>query len=339
MDYVGLSYQNLPIPKWVLNISEVANRSLIKQLYSEAWPEYTADIESDLGRALVEVAAHLQTRNDARMNYNISQAFPQYAVGENLDAEAAIFGLKRQISEVIKNNDGSEKIIYEDDEVFRRRRMLAPEALTTAGSKGAYLFFIYSAFDSPVKMSFDTSQANKLIITYDLPQGGFAAKIKHADIYAPAPGVVEYSFITHEKPGQPPKELEDLIFNNLMQGEARPRPLTDKVVYTAPSKIEYDLNIFINLKDGAIGEIIEPIIKERLEAYTENCRILGGLVDKAGIMAAAKIEGVHDVDCDFEDLQTGWAEFPLCTDLNIEFIEPKYSRPDWMDSWKAGHNG
>lgn len=339
MDYIGLNYQDLPVPKWVLNISESTNRALIKELYLDAWPQFTADIESDLGYALHEVITHTLTRLDVRMNYNMQQAYPQYAVGTNQDAEAAIFGLKRQIAEVITNDDGSETVIYEDDETFRRRRMLAPEALTTAGTGGAYLYFIYSAFEKPVKVSFDTSAEGKLVATYDLPKGGFAAKIKHADIRTPAPGVAEYSFIIHTKPGVPSQELADLIYNNLMQGNARPRPLCDKVVYTAPTALEYDLELTVHLKDGALGEIIEPIIRERMDAYTEACRILGGLVDKAGIMAAARIEGVYDVDCDFEDLQADWAQFPLCTDLTINFMDASYHRPAWMDDWKAGDNG
>ncbi len=343
-DFVAIDYSKLPKPQVILELNKAQTLSELKDVFKEFFPEYTADLESDLGRALLEVIAFLQIQNKARMNYDATQTFAALADGNNLDNEAANWGVKRQY-EVIKDESGNEKTVYETDDSLRRRRLLAPEAITTAGSRGAYLYHIYTAGEKALTTTYSYNKNNQLIAVYDMPQNGFAAQIKHAEAITPAPGIVHFSFIVKDQVTIPAAALSEHVLAILQKGDVV--PLTDKVEYITPKEKAYKLFVNIHLKDGAIGEIIRPQVESNLNNYIEECRRLGGLVDLAAICSACRIADIADVDAkimfvegdlsdEFNDLQAEWFEFPKCAELNLKLTPPQYNRPSWQDNWMGG---
>lgn len=331
-DFLAIDYGKLPIPELVKELDEEVIKEQILAAFKKGFPQYTADLESDLGRALIEVATYLQMSNIAQLNYNGQQNFATLAKGSNLDHEAANWGLTRQY-EVIKDKNGIEQKIYEDDETLRRRRLLAPEALTTAGSRAAYLYHIYTASKEVRKIELESFESG-VVLKHYLAKNGFAQKIKHAEVITPAPGIVHFSFIVKDLQSKPDQELIQAVVDNLNAGDVR--PMTDKVEYKEPEKIEYTLNIIIYLKDGAVEDILRPPIEKNLEEYIEEARRLGSIVDLGAIYAACHIGDVADVDViDFEDIECRWNEYPVCVGIEIQFIAPQHNRPAWQENWRG----
>ncbi|OYX99778.1 MAG: hypothetical protein B7Y80_09305 [Hyphomicrobium sp. 32-62-53] len=84
------------------------------------------DLESEPARKLIEAFAYRELGLRARINDAARAVLLATSYGTNLDHLGALFATARQAGE--------------DDERFRRRIQLAPEAFSVAGPEGAYQY-------------------------------------------------------------------------------------------------------------------------------------------------------------------------------------------------------
>jgi len=121
----------------------------------------------------------------------------------------------------------------ESDEHLRERIRLAPESFSNAGSKGAYIFHTKSAHQD----------------------------IADVSVFSPSAGQVKAVFIL--KDGQIPNaDMITTVENHL--NDKKIRPLTDNVIVSAPTVINYDIDLtYYILKDyqPLVSQIQEEVNK------------------------------------------------------------------------------
>lgn len=153
----------------------------------------------------------------------------------------------------------------ETDEQLRARIKLAPSQFSTAGSRGSYEFHAKSA----------------------------NASITDISISSPVPGTVLIVPLT---------EFDDVpieIINDIYAvcSAERVRPLTDTVIVSGPSRIDYAIKLNVVLFENMDTQTSKNEITAALEKYTARIRKkLGSDVVRSEISKVAKLECVYDIE-------------------------------------------
>jgi len=139
-----------------------------------------------------------------------------------------------KVENITISNGGAES---ETDEAYRERIYMAPEALSNAGSEGAYEYFAKSA----------------------------SALISDVYVYMPIPGRVNISVLLQN--GElPTQEILDAVYETCNPKHVR--PLTDFLSVEAPTVVEYDLDVTYYLETESIDkELIRGKIERAIDDY------------------------------------------------------------------------
>jgi len=131
-------------------------------------PEYTALVESDPAIIQLECAAYREVLLRQRINEAAKADMIAYAIGTDLDNQAAFHGLVRQENET--------------DDRLRYRTQLALEAITTAGSEKAYLFHTLSADPRVKSASVQSPTPGTVVISIQSNEGDGTADKELKDV-------------------------------------------------------------------------------------------------------------------------------------------------------------
>lgn len=134
----------------------------------------------------------------------------------------------------------------ETDESLRGRIILAPEAFSTAGSLGAYIFW--------------AKTANQLIID--------------VSAFSPSPLVMNIYPLVAAAGGTPPQIIADVYAAT--SGE-KVRPLNDIVNVYSPTEVPYDIEVELTLYDNADQVTTEALVNAALQSYADDHRKALGL--------------------------------------------------------------
>lgn len=210
------------------------------------------DLESEPARKLIEAFAYRELRLRARINDGARAVLLASSYGTNLDHLAALFGTARQESE--------------DDDRFRRRIQLAPEAFSVAGPEGAYQYHVLTVAPWARDVSAIMSQ----------------------------PGVVR---VTVLRAGDDPipSEAERETIRLHLQNEAI-RPLTDVVQVLAPTVHPIAISARLMLYPGPDAGVVQSRAVAALSDWVEQNRMLGMNLRRSAIYARLHQEGVHSVE-------------------------------------------
>lgn len=126
----------------------------------------------------------------------------------------------------------------EDDDSLREKIFLAPESFSTAGPEGAYEFFAKE----------------------------YLSTIADLKINSPSPGVVDIKFVLEN--GEIPTEAIIQGLNGYLSDKTK-RPLTDNVQVSAPTQVQYDINLtyYIKKSDEGIASTIQTNVTQAIENY------------------------------------------------------------------------
>lgn len=210
-----------------------------------------AMLESDPVVKVLEVAAYRETLLRARVNTAARAVMLAYAQENDLDQLGVYYGVER--------------VPDEDDERLRERVQLAPEALSTAGPIGAYIFHAMAADDT----------------------------VKSVAVVNPEPGKVHVYPLVMSGDGIPSYAVLEKIRKRLVQDDIR--PLTDMVQVIAPTKKEYAISITLKIGDGPDPSIVKDAAVAKVKAYLESRHICGKTIHRSGIISAAHVSGVEAV--------------------------------------------
>lgn len=153
----------------------------------------------------------------------------------------------------------------ETDDELRQRITLAPAQFSVAGPRDAYKFFARSASAAIIDVAVKAITPGTVGV-YPLVEGGATS----AEII----GLVEAAL------------NDDSV-----------RPLTDTVVVEAPTVVNYDIEVDVEVLEGENVTLIEAAVTEALEAYAAGkAKLMGQDIILSQIVAqAGAVAGVYDV--------------------------------------------
>ena len=210
-------------------------------------------LEQSPTNVILEAEAYGEMLVRARVNAAARAVMLAFSTGADLENLAAFFGVERMAGEL--------------DDSLRRRAQLAPEAFTTAGSEGAYIF---QALSGDVRIRDVT-----------------ATKMDDR-------GTVKIAVMQY---GSNPVPASDILLNVAKRLNRRGiRPLTD-VISVVPVKV-FKARIVANitLYPGPDASIVMAEIGKALTKVRNNITLIGRDLTRSAIISALNQEGVQSVD-------------------------------------------
>lgn len=223
-------------------------------------------LESDPAVKILEVAAYRETLIRQRVNDAARATMLAHATGADLDNLAALVKVARQIVDA-GDPDAIPPVAptYETDARLRERAQLAMEAITNAGSEGAYIFHAKSA--SP--------------------------HVLDVDVASPDPGEVLVTILSTEDGGIADSELLALVTAALNVKDVR--PLTDQVTVQAAEAVDYAVTAELEVYPGPDAEVVRLASATAVATFAAKQRKLGEPVTIDGLHKALRVDGVRKV--------------------------------------------
>jgi phage-related baseplate assembly protein len=211
-------------------------------------------LEQSPTNIILEAEAYGEMVVRARVNAAARAVMLAFSKGSDLDNLAAFFGVQRA--------DG------ETDDSLRRRAQLAPEAFTTAGSEGAYIFQALTA--DPVNIRDAT-----------------AVKVNDR-------GGVK---VTVMATGSNPIPTQDVLYKVINRLNSKGiKPLTD-IISVVPVKVLHTQIVAnISLYPGPDAALVMADIGKALQKVRDNVALIGRDLTRSAIISALNQEGVQSVD-------------------------------------------
>lgn len=257
------------------------------------------DLESDPLVKLLETAAYRELLLRARYNDEARALLLAFATGANLDhIGVTYFNGTERLTVIPADNAAVPPIpaVMETDDDYRLRLQLQPDSESVAGPREAFRFHA---------------------ITAD-------GQVKDASVTSPIGGTTEVFVLTHTGTGLPGAPLIATVAAAL-SGETI-RPLSEEVIVSAPTIVNYALNIELTLFSGPTSEIITAAVNAALATFASDHHRLGADIIRSAIDAAAHQSGVKKVviASPLADIVCGPGQAPWCTGITVTVaaIEP-----------------
>lgn len=287
-----INLSRLPAPKV---IETVAFEDLLSEMKSTAISELPelADVlqlESEPATKLLRVCAYHRMLDRLAFNDGAKACMLALATGSDLDGLGAFWGVARL---VLQEADTSQippvPQILEADADFRRRIQLSLEGHSTAGPRGAYVFWALSA----------------------------DADVKDASVESPNPGEVLVSILSRSGDGTATPSLLDTVTAALTADDVR--PLTDQVTVQAATITTYQVTASLTLYPGPDEAVVLSAVEDAVNAYVDEHHRLGHDIILSGLYAALHQPGVQAVTLTepAADLIIGATEAAHCTAIAI----------------------
>lgn len=288
---IDLSAYPLPEALEELDARTVFTRMV--QRFLELDPTYSVLVEGDPAIMTFEVNAYRETLIRQRVNDALKAVLLPTSYGTNLDALGARFGVTRLVL-VAEDLSVTPPVaqVLEDDESFRRRIYLAPEAWSGAGPRDAYTYHAYTAHGdvSDVAVYNHTSglvDPGQVMVSFLARDGADLAAVTRA---------VQAQF-----------QREDVI------------PFTDSVIVGAASAHLYEIVAYLHTGLGPDTNIIRAKAREALDAYLLARRKVGLPITRAGIIAALMVANVVNVTLvtPTVDVEPGFTKYGKAVSISL----------------------
>jgi len=245
-------------------------------------------LESEPMTKVEEAGAYRELIHYARVNEAALDVMLAFSRGENLDRLGDYYGVPRLVVTPPDPAAGTPAVM-EDDESYRRRIQLSPEALSTAGPAGAYVFHALSV----------------------------SADVLDAGIVVPQPGRVEVHVVTRSGDGTPSPELLTAIAAHLRDDTVA--PLTDQVSVLPPAFVDFAIGARLFIGRGPDPLTVKTAAVASLRAYLDKRKRIGVAVPLSGIIAALHVSAVDRVaiDAPLADVVPAPGGFARLTTVNV----------------------
>jgi phage-related baseplate assembly protein len=225
----------------------------IKADLKDRWPDFNVEsLESDPVVKVLEVCAFREIQLRARVNDAARAVMLAFSNGKDLDNLGGYYGVVRQ-------TDGSGEI----DDDMRERIQLAPEAFSSAGPVGAYIFHARSA----------------------------SSDVIDALAYKPARGQVQVFVLA--KPGVDVDTLLPLVRARVDNENVR--PMTDSVSVLPAVLLPFDVAAVLEIGRGPDPALVRQKATAAASDYIAKRRKIGMRVTRSGLTAALTVGGVDNV--------------------------------------------
>lgn len=269
--FTVVNLSQLPAPNVVEPLDfETILTAVLDDFYARmtaAGEEFTALVESDPAYKLAEVAAYRELLIRQRVNESAKAVMLAYATGADLDQLGANVNVARlTITPADETTVPPTPAVMESDDDFRARIQLSPEAYTTAGSEGSYIFHALGADPD----------------------------VKDVQAVSPTPGVVTVYVLSRSGDGTAAQPLLDKVDATLSAETVR--PMTDQVGIQTASIINYQITAELVMYPGPDSSVVLQASRDAITAYAESVRRIGYDVTLSGIYAALHQPGVQSVN-------------------------------------------
>ncbi len=258
-------------------------------LYKIEDPAWTAEIEADPIYAALRVMTYKEVALRGRVNDGVKACFLATATGTDLENLVADFNITRKV--LVEATDDTAAVM-EKDARLRRRRFLAPEALSNAGSTGAYMFYAMdNDFIQDVLIVEDQSAGTVKLTLLALAGSGLATTENKLAVKA-------------------------TLNPNLI------RPVTDLLIVDSCDIVTYTIDAALKIYDGQNFAEVQIAARKKLDLYIESKRKLGADITKSGLHAALTVEGVERVviTAPANDIAISATEAAYCAPADITLI-------------------
>lgn len=180
--------------------------------------------------------------------------------------------------------------VWESDEDYLYRCLLAPSGFSIAGPSGAYEYHALSA----------------------------SGDVKNASPHSPAPGSVDVYILSRIGDGTPSAGLLATVDAVLQPRTVR--PMCDEVKAKAATIKPYQINATIYTYDGADSGLALSAATQKITAYKDAMHHCGySIFVNGGIKAELKVSGVSEIEVisPAADIINGVGEAAYCTGINI----------------------
>ena len=296
----SINLAELPLPAVVEEIDWCAIRNatlddFLARLRAVGITDY-APVESDPAVKEIEAVGYREMLLRQRVNDAARAVMLATATGADLDNLGAFYGVKRKVL-----NEGDPDATppvppaYEPDDEFRKRIQLAPEAFSTCGPQGAYIYHALAA----------------------------DGRVKDAQAYGPednvglSPAQVLVVILSREGDGSCPPALVDAVRAYISADERR--PLADEVFVQGAEIVPYEITATLTILPGADPAVVEAAARAALADYAEQRHRVGLSVDTSFIHRALAQPGVERVTLisPAADVEIGPTQAAFCTQINI----------------------
>ncbi|CAN0621033.1 Baseplate assembly protein [Burkholderia multivorans] len=288
---------SLPIP----DVLEVLDFETIyatrKAALISLWPEdeqdeiaATVSLESEPLARLLQENCYRELVWRQRVNDAIRAVMLAFAMGNDLDQRAALFGLERLI---VTPADAANNVaeVDESDDSLRERIQLAPQGFSVAGPSAAY-----------------TSKARAV-----------DGRIIDAVATRPVPGDVLVSILSSEGDGKASDGLCTAVETALSAEDQR--PLNDTVLVKSAEIVPYRIRAVGYTRSAVGSDVLIEQATANATAYAAKMRRIGvgiaesaikGVCQDAGLSKTVLIEPAGDIDI-------GPTQASYCTDVVITY--------------------
>lgn len=244
-----------------------------------------------------------------RVNEAVRSLSLATAAGGNLDHIAATYyGISRQTDET--------------DDRFRDRIALAPEAFSTAGPLGAYVFHALELDGvADIADAWAYSEEDGAVYTNGL-YAGVTEYATNDDVLAPEILLVILPTVAY---GACDQELLDRAYEAVTAIDVR--PLGDKVTVEPAEVVTYTVSMTITYQRGADPTPLVTEARKRVEAYVAARRKVGLTAEILGIGGSGYVSGVEAVTLTSPaaDVGGGSKQAPECTSITITAVQAEGS--------------
>lgn len=250
-------------------------------------PDFVAR-ESDPATVVLQTLAYREMLLRQRVNDAARSVMVAHAMGGDLDHLAALFGVPRLLL-VAADPDNDIAEVWESDEDFRRRIVLAPESYSVAGPEGAYIYHALSA----------------------------DPRVLDASAISTVPGQVIVTILSRTGDGSAPADLVDIV-RDYLSAETR-RPLTDHVLVQSATIINFAVEAELTTFSGPDAALVVAEAYRRLAEYLAASFRMGRDITISGLHKALHSEGVQNVRLisPAADLAIDRIEAAHCTGIDI----------------------
>ncbi|NTY91978.1 baseplate assembly protein [Pseudomonas putida] len=262
--------------------------------------QWTALLESDPVVKLMEVMAYRELVMRARVNAAAKASLLAYAKGADLDNRAADYGVQR-LTIRAANPDAVPPVtaLMESDEALRYRTRLSLEALSVAGSSGAYEYHALSASAELVHVSVDSPRfsgvAVPAAVKSQLPAGAIVVVCDYdAGLTNPLPGDVSLALLAGPTSTVPEAQLVSTVLKAVSAEDVRPVTDRPRAQVGIPSDIKVEAVLWV--EDGPDPDVVLAAARVSLNAAIAAARRLEGQLSVSAIYAALHVTGISRVD-------------------------------------------
>lgn len=254
----ALDLSKLPAPLVIEKLDEEQLKAAYVERYKVVYQQkfgvpYTVDmLETDSAIEIGEAVSGLRLLDRARVNDAAKAVLLAFATGADLDNIGAFFGVDRMPGEA--------------DDRYRLRVQLAPDAYSSTGTIGAYVFHAMTA----------------------------SLLVKNVGVRSPSPGAVSVSLLSSEAGnGTPSNTVLNAVRARLDRKDIK--PLTVAQTIQAAPITPIDVVLRLRFLSGVARELVKEEARKSVVAYAGNNHKVGETWTWDGMVAAARVHGVQKV--------------------------------------------